>query len=133
VATTAERVWNRACGEAGEPKTLTTRGDRALADMVLAHSLIMNGGVLHAIECLTTEERIAAASGYRYFGLNSAADVLDDIANQQSGGDVDDGEIDLLEIEADGRYAAVVPDDGVLVTAFEVRFMRERGAFAEVD
>jgi len=41
-------VWNRACAEAGRPKTLTAPGDRALADMVLAQSLAMNGGVLYA-------------------------------------------------------------------------------------
>ena len=48
--------------------------------MVLAHSLAMNGGVVHAIELLSAEERAAAFDAYRYFGLDAAADVLADVA-----------------------------------------------------
>jgi hypothetical protein len=35
--------------------------------MVLLHSLAMNGGVLHAIETRSPDERAAAVRGYRYF------------------------------------------------------------------
>ena len=37
----------------------------------------MNGGVLHAIESLSAEERAAAFDGYRYIGLEAAANVLE--------------------------------------------------------
>lgn len=33
----------------------------------------MNGGVLHAIESLSAEERAAGFDGYRYIGLEAAA------------------------------------------------------------
>jgi hypothetical protein len=35
--------------------------------------LAMNGGVLHAIESHSAEERAAAFDGYRYIGLEAAA------------------------------------------------------------
>src|SRR4030095_8162662 len=77
-----DEIWNRACAEAGSPKPLTAPGDRALADMIHAHSLAMKGGVLHAVESLTAEERAAAVEGYRFFGLHAVALVLEDIARR---------------------------------------------------
>ena len=114
-------VWNRACAEAGATRTLTAPGDRALADMILAHSLAMNGGLLYAIETRRDEERVAAAGGYRYFGLNAAAEVLDLATSEQ------------LEIEADERDGAVVPDDGVVVAAFEAKYAESQAEFATLN
>ena len=59
---------------------LTARGDRALADMVLAHSLTMNGGVLHAVESLNSEELartvgIAAGDDTAIDALEASADT----------------------------------------------------------
>ena len=48
--------------------------------MVLAHSLAMNGGAIHAIETLSADELAAALVGYRYFALDAAAEALADIA-----------------------------------------------------
>jgi hypothetical protein len=44
----ADHVWNRAALDGGGPKPRD--GDRALADLLLAHGLIMNGGLGHALE-----------------------------------------------------------------------------------
>lgn len=121
-------IWNRACGEVGGPTTLTAAGDRALADLVLGHSTAINGGLLHAVESLTEVECAAAVAGFRYFGLDEAATVFQDVFDTASGG-MDDEPAEQLEVEADTRYWAVVADDDVLVSAFVNRYRREPSAF----
>ena len=51
-------------------------GDRALTDLLRAHGLVMNDGVLHAVECLTAFELSDAESGFRFYGLEAAAFLL---------------------------------------------------------
>jgi hypothetical protein len=60
--TQADMIWNRACGE---DSLRALPGDRALADLLNAHGLAMNGGVLHAIECMSAEELSEAEAGCR--------------------------------------------------------------------
>jgi hypothetical protein len=71
--TEADMIWNRACGE--DPLR-SLPGDRALADLLRAHGLVMNGGVLHAVEILTPTELSDAESGYRFYGLDGVASLL---------------------------------------------------------
>jgi len=71
--TDADMIWNRACGD--DPLRALP-GDRALVDLLYAHGLAMNGGVLHAVECMTVEEQFDAEAGYRYYGLEGAASLL---------------------------------------------------------
>ena len=60
-------IWNRASeGGGANPQA----GDLALAALLRAHGLTMNGGVLHAVERLQPSELQDAASGYRFFGLD---------------------------------------------------------------
>ena len=47
----ATQIWNRALADYGLAGPAL--GDRALAAMLLAHGLVMNGGVLHAVEIAT--------------------------------------------------------------------------------
>ena len=68
--THANRIWNRACGEA---PLRTREGDRALTDLLQWHGYIMNGGVLHAVELLSASELSNAAAAYGYFGLDAVA------------------------------------------------------------
>jgi hypothetical protein len=58
--TDADKIWNRACG-ADPLRTLP--GDRALTDLLHPHGLVMNGGVLHAAECMSADELSDAESG----------------------------------------------------------------------
>lgn len=125
---TADEIWNRACAEAGGPKKLTAPGDRALADMLLAHGLAMNGGVLHAIACLTEIERDSAVRGYRYFGLQVAANVIEDSSVRWSDG-LDLDEEEQLEADTDNAYALAVRDDGILVAAFKAKIETEPDEF----
>jgi hypothetical protein len=131
--TPKDEVWNRACAEAGRPKTLTLAGDRALADMVRLHSLAMNSGLLDAIERQSVAERVAALDGYRFFGLHAAADVVQDIGRRLDNGALTSEEADELEAEADARYDAVVADDDVLVRAFEARYDEDASLFAPIE
>lgn len=101
--------------------------------MVLAHSVAMNGGVIHSIESLSSEQRIAAIAGYRYFGLHAAADVVDEFSRRWRSGGLHDDAAENLEVEADERYGAVVRNDDVLVDAFEARYEAAPNEFAPLD
>jgi hypothetical protein len=107
-------IWNRACSD-----PLRSRpGDRALADMLLAHGLVMNGGVLHATECLSDEDLSDAISGFKFYGLDEVASVL------LTGKEVlkMDTDIETEEGRLDDQYTALVPDDNSLVARFERHF-----------
>ena len=121
--TKADLIWNRGCnGEITDPLA----GDMALAAMLLAHNLAMNGGVLHAVGYLEPEDLADAESGYRYFGLAAAADLLREAKTISE--TVED--LDLLEAELDRRYRALIPDDSALVERFEASLHRNPAEYA---
>jgi hypothetical protein len=101
--------------------------------MVLAHSLAMNGGVLHAVESLNSDDLAGAIAGYRFFALDAAATLLDEVAEEARVAAGDDDALDTLGASADERYAAIIPDDDVLITAFEARYRDDAGEFAPLD
>jgi hypothetical protein len=76
----ADLVWNRAALESGGPHARP--GDRALAALLLAHGLAMNGGVEHAIETMFSHEFAAAISGYEFFSMPQVARLLQRIAEE---------------------------------------------------
>lgn len=110
--TDADEIWNRACEGGGDSPRA---GDRALAALLLFHGPAMNGGVLHAVECLSPDQLTAALAGYRYFGFESVAALIgeDEKAIQL------EQDLDTLEAVFDKQYWAQIPDDGVLVKSFE--------------
>jgi hypothetical protein len=110
--TQADMIWNRACGE--DPLR-SLPGDRALADLQRAHSLAMNGGVLHAVECLTASELSDAESGYRFYGLDAAASLL---SRARTILEADDN-LGFHELQLDQQYADIIPADNSLVERFE--------------
>ena len=107
--TDADLIWNRAAMEDGGSNP--SAGDRALASLLYAHGLAMNGGVLHAAECLESSELSAAQSGYRYFDLSPVADLL---SRARAAFDADD-ELESQEPLLDLEYATLIPDDSFLV------------------
>src|ERR1700752_256400 len=110
--THADRIWNRACGE--DPLR-SLPGDRALADLLRAHGLAMNGGGLHAVECLTVSELSDANDGYRFYGLDEVASLL-----SRARGLFEVGEgLESHELQLDRQYAALIPSDSTLVERFE--------------
>jgi hypothetical protein len=75
----------------------------------------MNGGVLHAVECLSRPEIEEAASGYRFFGLDAAARLLIGARRIfESGHDFPDHEALL-----DRDYQTLISDDSSLYARFE--------------
>lgn len=122
----AEIIWNRAAMERGG--AAPGPGDRALADLLRVHGLTMNGGVFHAVETLDPAEFDAGIAGYRFFGLQLAADTL------LRGREMNRRGIDWEAIEPliDKEYASIIVDDDVLVSAFEEYLARNPADFAEL-
>jgi hypothetical protein len=121
--TEADLIWNRACGE---DALRSLPGDRALADLLRAHGLAMNGGVQHAVECLTAAELTDAEAGYRFYGLAEVAALLSRARNLfEVGDDLEDHEQQL-----DRQYAALIPSDSALVECFEKRLQTSPADFA---
>ena len=114
-------IWNRAALESGGNTART--GDRALADLLLAHGTVMNGGVGHAVEALSLDEFSAAIAGFRFFGFDEVALLLQEVLKAPE---------QTLEL-ADGSYGSLIPDDQVLVERFEAYYRSSPQAFAPID
>ena len=117
----ADAVWNRACFAA--PGDLDRIGDRALAAALRAHSELMSGGMDKAVcDSLTSEEVTAAVQGFRFLGLENLAAIFEEAYTVRE----DEAQLDRLE-EA---YHALVPQDQVLVDAFEGFYRQHPREFA---
>jgi hypothetical protein len=97
----ADRTWNRA---AEQGRVRTRPGDRALAAVILADSLVANGGVFHCIEVLSRDELDAALAAYAYFGLDHVAEVF-----QRTAATTDD-DADETEAALDAEYWNAMDD-----------------------
>ena len=121
--TEADMIWNRACGE--DPLR-SLPGDRALADLLRAHGLAMNGGVLHAVECLTADELNDAEAGYRFYGFAEVASLMARARKLFETGD----DLERHEQQLDQKYSALIPSDSSLVECFEKRLQTSPSDFA---
>ena len=115
-----DQIWNRAALEAGGSSPAV--GDIALANLLMAHGLIMNGGVEHAIECLSRDELADSIAGFKYFGFLAAANVL-----SQPPSNMEDSE-ELLN----SAYWQAVPDDSALAHAFHLKLLATPDAFSAI-
>ncbi len=121
--TEADLIWNRACdGGGSNPR----RGDRALAAMIAAHSLTMNGGVLHAVECLLPSRLADAQLGYHFFGLDAVADLFSEARRVFEA----DDDLESQESRLDHQYATLVPDDSFLIQHFEKHWRENPSDYA---
>lgn len=120
--TEADRIWNRACGD--DPLRALP-GDRALVDLLYAHDLVMNGGVLHAVECMTVEEQLGAEAGYRYYGLDDVALLLSRARGIFEAVDAPGS----YEQRLDSEYARMISSDSALIGRFESRLKSKPHAF----
>jgi len=75
----------------------------------------MNGGVFHAVECLTADELSDAESGYRFYGLDGVASLL---ARARTLLDADE-DLEFYESQLDNEYADSIPDDASLGMRFK--------------
>ncbi len=83
----------------------------------------MNGGVVHALECLSQPEVAAAVAGFNYFGLVEAARVF-----QQLPDGTEETEERLNQL-----YWAAVSNDETLAHAFRVKLLASPEEFAPTD
>ena len=125
----ADEIWNRAALGGGGVDARS--GDRALSAVLALHGLAMSGGLMDAIERVTSEEADAAEAGFRWLGLGAAADVVASVRGDIAAGALDDDErAEALELRADEEYERAVPDDDTLVSAFRTRLAEEPDTFA---
>ena len=127
-----DEIWNRAALEGGGPHP--REGDRALCQLLRFHGLAMSGGLLDAVEQSDRASVTAAVAGYRFFGLDEAASVVEGVAEQRVaiGDDPTEGALDRLAMSADEDYASVVPDDSTILHRVAHRVKRSPTAFAPV-
>jgi hypothetical protein len=127
--TSADEIWNRAAMQRGGPAPRS--GDLALAAALSLHSLAMSGGLVDAIERLGTEELDAAESGYRWLGLDPAAEAVAIVRSEIGNGALDDDEREeSLERRADEAYTQAIPSDEALMDAFQAKFSDDPQGFA---
>ncbi len=112
-------IWNRAALAGGGPAP--GPGDTALAAALRLHSMIMSGGLDHALDVLTPEDFAAAASGFRYLQLSDAAELV-----EQAQGTPSD---DLLG-ELNDRYNTLIPRDQVIGDHLEAVLQQRPDDFA---
>lgn len=124
----ADEIWNGAL-EAVPASDLA--GDVALHWALLAHGMVQNGGVLHAAEGLDERELAAACAGYTWLELGEVADLVREITIRFLASAPDDDSVGTLELEANARYAALLPDDEALDAAFRNRLAWKPESFAE--
>lgn len=86
----------------------------------------MNGGVLHAKECMTNEELTDAEVGYRYFGLDDVALLLARSREAVGAADVSGSHGQQLDRE----YLHLVPSDSSLSERFEIQLKSSPADFA---
>lgn len=113
-------IWNRAATDCGGASP--HRGDAELAALLLVHGMVMNGGLGHAFEALTTEEIEKGSNGFEFFGFSSIRDLLAEARG------MDDEQREGATV----RYWAAVPDDGALMAAFERTLREHPEAFAPI-
>ena len=83
----------------------------------------MNGGIVHALECLSQSQIAAAVAGFNYFGLSEAAHVFEQLPD----------DTEETEERLNQQYCAVVPSDETLAHAFRVKLFAAPEAFAPTD
>jgi hypothetical protein len=103
-------------------------GDLALSSMIQAHSLIMNGGVHHAIDVLSPAELEAAVQGFAYFDLGDAGRLLSGIPTDPRLSEW----TDETEPIANDTYNYLVPDDECLERHFRAMIQTKPNDFAPI-
>jgi hypothetical protein len=126
-----DAVFDRACHVEVRSDERLLLADRMLADMVMFDAMAVHDGVLIALDVLTADEREQALSGFRYFGLHSAAETVELIADRAKTLPVEADAESAFDREMEELYALAVPDTAV-AEAFEARYSRSPNDFAKL-
>lgn len=93
----------------------------------------MNSGVLYALESADEEEFNQAVAGYRYYGFDDIAALLERAFPQsQQLGAMALSAAEALEAELDDAYTQRIPLDQVIVEAFEEHLAARPNEYAPV-
>lgn len=90
----------------------------------------MNGGVLHAAECLSSGQLAAAQAGYSYFGYKSVADLVraaEHAARKTQ--NLDDAIVQTF----DEQYWTQIPDDTALANRFQCHWRDSPSEYSPLD
>lgn len=129
----ADAVWNRAL-DLASPVDATRPGDAALLTVLTFHGLVMNGGLLNAVELHAHDEvypNDAVVEAYRFLGLEDAAAAIDNAVLEQhdlrTAEDAEDDDFDAAEERIDATYTL---DDDDIEAALAVVLANDPDAFA---
>lgn len=129
----ADAVWNRAL-DLASPADATRPGDAALLTVLTFHGLVMNGGLLNAVELHAHDEvypNDAVVEAYRFLGLEDAAAAIDNAVLEQhdlrTAEDAEDDDFDAAEERIDATYTL---DDDDIEAALAVVLANDPDAFA---
>ena len=98
-------------------------GDSALAALLAVHGMVMNGGVGHVFETLDAADRTAGAAGFRFFGFEDVAGLLE--RAEHLGEEGREG--------LDSIYAALIPSDDSITFAFKRLFSEASSLFSPLS
>jgi hypothetical protein len=88
----------------------------------------MNGGILHAVECVTGQDLSDAAAGYRYFGFEAVSSLL-----SRAKAILDAGQdLETHELQLDRQYAVLIPSDSYLGERFETHLQENPSEYAPI-
>ncbi|MBB4138429.1 DMP19 family protein [Microbacterium invictum] len=122
-----DAVWNRAL-DLESPAAAERPGDAALLTVLTFHGLVMNGGLLSAVELHANDPVYpadAVVEAYRFLGLESAAGAIDNAVLEER--DLDDDAKEAAEERIDETY---VLEDEDIEQALEVTLTNDPDAFA---
>jgi hypothetical protein len=114
-------VWNRAATEGGGASPRA--GDEALSALLLAHGLVMSGGLSQAVDGLQPSELAAARQGYRFFGFEEVAKILERPID----------ELEASEAELLSLYVDAIPDDQAIMDRFVEHFGEHPELYSPVE
>ncbi len=120
-------VWNRAL-DLESPGAAERPGDAALLTVLTFHGLVMNGGLLAAVEMHANDPVYpsdAVVESYRFFGLESAAGAIDNAVLEER--DLDDESREEAEERIDETYTL---EDEDIEHALETTLRNDPDAFA---
>lgn len=114
-------IWNRALNPtAGE---VLLEGDEQLAALFEVYNPAMNGGLTHAIDVATVRRWFGAIDGFRYYGFEEAAELLENLLHSRYAN----------EEEATDRFYDLVDTDNALEVAFKTMYAEYPERFAPLS
>ncbi|GEP49236.1 hypothetical protein FVP74_09220 [Microbacterium saccharophilum] len=132
MSTHVDEIWNRAL-DLDSPAAATHPGDAALLTVLTFHGLVMDGGLLNAVELHMNDDVYpvdAVVDAYRFFGLEDAGGAIDnavlELRERASDEDGEDDE-DAAEERIDATYTL---DDTDVEDALRVVLTNDPDAFA---